>query len=107
MFWVVHCTDRPDASEQRRVALAEQMLHVASAPVRVLSGGPLMADAVEPRSGSVLLVEASCRDNVEHFVNTAPFAVHGVWSAVQINEFKPLLGGLDSLVSADTSGGRG
>lgn len=90
MHWAIYCRDSPDAGERRHDVLPAHITYLASAPVRVLLGGPLAADDQEPRSGSLLIVQASERVAVEDFIRAAPFSTSGVWAQIQINVFTPV-----------------
>jgi uncharacterized protein YciI len=93
MIWIVHCTDAPDAGDRRLAHRAEHSANLRSQThVGVITSGPLLAgDRGSAASGSLFLVEAHHRAQVEQFVATDPFSIHGVWAEVRLNAFMPSL----------------
>lgn len=89
MYWIVYCTDADGVGEARKAVFDEHVNYVRSEPMRILAGGPLLSDDIEQHSGSLLVVEAATRSDVERFVEHAPFTTHRIWAQTTINRFVP------------------
>lgn len=87
-LWLVRCLDAPGTAERRRAARPEhsRRLREAGGPRQVLYG-PLVADDGETAVGSLLIVEAEDRAQVEKFFADDPFARDGVWHSVEVHAF--------------------
>lgn len=87
-YYVVHALDKADKSEIR---LANRPAHRArlrnpEEPVRVHVGGPLLDDA-ETMIGTMLIVEANDRSDVETFLSGDPYTKAGLYRSVQIHPY--------------------
>lgn len=91
-LFVLFCIDKQDALELR---LANREAHIAyvRAGDRVKLGGPLTDDA-GAMIGSMLIVEAADRAEVEAFAAGDPYSVAGLFERVEITPFKATLGQL-------------
>jgi uncharacterized protein len=87
MHFVVHCLDHADALDTRLANYEDHKAYLASAPVKLVISGPLLADDGETMIGSMFLVEADDKAAVEEFNRTDPFARAGVWARVEIHPF--------------------
>ncbi|PRY01016.1 YciI family protein [Allonocardiopsis opalescens] len=87
MLWVVHCLDGPDAAEPRERLRAAHSARLKTAPVRALVYGRLMSDDGAAAIGSLLIIDAADRAQVEDFIATDPFTTEGVWQEVRIDAF--------------------
>lgn len=77
MYWAIHCLDRANTDDLRKNALDAHLAYVASAKSRIAVAGLFFTDGGGTPSGSLLIVKADHRDEVEAFVDAAPFAVAG------------------------------
>jgi hypothetical protein len=87
MHYVVHCLDHADALDTRLANYEDHKAYLASAPIRLVVSGPLLADDGETMIGSMFLVEADDKAAVEDFNRNDPFARTGVWARVDIHPF--------------------
>jgi hypothetical protein len=87
MHFVVHCLDHADALDTRLANYEDHKAYLASAPVKLVISGPLLADDAETMIGSMFLIEADDKAAVEEFNRSDPFARNGVWEQVAIHPF--------------------
>jgi uncharacterized protein YciI len=90
MLFAIHAHDREGALPTR---LANYDAHKAflsdstSFGVKIVMSGPLVSDDGEKMIGSLFLIEAPGRAEVEAFNRADPFAVVGIWEKVTITGF--------------------
>ena len=87
MHFIIHCLDRPDSPEKRRVHFDAHKAHIAASQVKVVISGPLLADDNETPVGSCFLVEAESLAQVEAFNRNDPFFKADVWDRISIHPF--------------------
>jgi uncharacterized protein len=90
MLFIIHAVDRTAALPTR---LANYETHKAFLSdtsrfgVRIVMSGPLVADDGKTMIGSLFLVEAPSRTEVEDFHGADPFFAAGIWEKVTITGF--------------------
>ena len=90
MLFAIHALDRTGALPTR---LANYDAHksflsdTSSFGVTIVMSGPLVDDTGLTMIGSLFLVEAPSRADVEAFNRADPFAKAGIWETVTINGF--------------------
>ena len=90
MLFSIHALDRSGALPTR---LANYDAHKAFLSdtsrfgVKIVMSGPLVADDGQTMIGSLFLVEAPSRTEVEAFNRADPFAAAGIWDRVSITGF--------------------
>lgn len=90
MLFAIHAVDRAGALPTR---LAHYDAHKTflSDPsrfgVQIVMSGPLVADDGQTMIGSLFLIEAPGRGEVEAFNRADPFAAAGIWEKVTITGF--------------------
>jgi uncharacterized protein YciI len=87
MLFAIHCRDAAGAGETRLSLYAAHKAHLATAPLRIVISGPLLAEDGATMIGSLFVVEAGDRASVEAFVAADPFRQGGVWAEVAIHRF--------------------
>jgi uncharacterized protein YciI len=87
MHVIVHCLDRPGATADRLAHYEDHKTYLATAPVRMLISGPLLADDGSTMIGSFFLFEAESKDEVAAFNAADPFSKAGIWETVAIHPF--------------------
>ena len=87
MYFIVHCLDRPNAVQDRLAHYDAHKTYLASASVRSVISGPLVADDNKTMIGSLFLLEADTRDEVLAFNAADPFNRAGIWEKVEIHPF--------------------
>jgi uncharacterized protein YciI len=90
MLFAIHALDRAGALPTR---LAHYDAHKAFLSdtsrfgIKIVMSGPLVADDGQTMIGSLFLVEASTRTEVESFHHADPFFAAGIWEKVTIKGF--------------------
>lgn len=90
MLFAIHAIDRTAALPTR---LANYDAHKAFLGdttrfgVKIVMSGPLVADDGATMIGSLFLIEAASRAEVEAFNRADPFAAAGIWEKVTITGF--------------------
>jgi uncharacterized protein len=87
MHFVIHCLDHEDAVEKRLAHYDAHKAYLARSPISIVISGPLLKEDHETMIGSVFLVEADSREQVEAFHNNDPFKAAGIWEHVEIHPF--------------------
>ncbi len=87
MLYAIHCLDKPGALALRLANYDAHKAYLGAAPLKTLVSGPLVAADGETMIGSLLIVEAASRTDVEAFNRNDPFAKAGVWERVSIEAF--------------------
>ncbi|MBB3937774.1 YciI family protein [Aureimonas phyllosphaerae] len=87
MHFIVHCLDRPNAVQDRLAHYDAHKAYLASASVKSVISGPLVADDNETMIGSLFLLEADSKDEVLAFNAADPFNRAGIWEKVEIHPF--------------------
>jgi uncharacterized protein YciI len=87
MHYVIHCLDHPGAVEKRLAHYEAHKAYLASAPIRTVISGPLLADDEQTMVGSCFVVEASSLAEAEAFNRNDPFAKADLWRTVSIRPF--------------------
>ncbi|GAA3016379.1 hypothetical protein K388_06116 [Streptomyces sp. KhCrAH-43] len=89
MLWAIHCLDAPGSAALRAAQRPAHSARLREAGVRPVLYGPLVAADGTTAVGSLIVVEAGTRDEVEEFATGDPFAVSGVWERIDIQAFAP------------------
>lgn len=81
MLFAIHALDGPDGLKRRATAQEPHTAHLKTAAdygVRIVMSGPLVEDDGSTMKGSLLVVEAEARANVEAFNTADPYHAAGV-----------------------------
>jgi uncharacterized protein len=90
MLFAIHAIDQPEALPTR---LANYEAHKAFLSntsrfgVKIVMSGPLVSDDGQTMIGSLFLIEAPSRAEVEAFNRADPFAAASIWEKVSITGF--------------------
>lgn len=87
MLFVVHCLDKPDALPRRLANYEAHKARLAKNEVPSIVSGPLVADDGTTMIGSLLILEAERKADVEAYIAADPFAAADVWASISINPF--------------------
>jgi len=90
MLFVVHATDKKDALNTRAKFYRAHRIHLDKAEdhkVGVVTAGTLVADDGQTPVGSVFVVDAKSRADVDAFTRSDPYHVNQVWERVQIHGY--------------------
>jgi len=90
MLFAIHALDGKDGPGLRATWQDAHLAHLktaASYRVQIVMSGPLIEDTGTAMKGSLLVVEAEGRANVERFNNADPYRSAGIWETVHITGF--------------------
>lgn len=87
MHYVIHCLDHPGAVRKRLDHYAAHKAYLATAPMKTVISGPLLADDEETMIGSCFVVEADSLAEVEAFNRDDPFKKADLWQTISIRPF--------------------
>ncbi|MGJ4961029.1 YciI family protein [Bradyrhizobium sp. HKCCYLRH3061] len=90
MLFAIHALDKRDALPVRLANYDAHKAYLgdsARLPVTIVMSGPLVSDEGSKMIGSLFLVEAAGRAEVEAFNRADPFAAAGIWEKVTITGF--------------------
>ncbi|MGY3617146.1 uncharacterized protein YciI [Bradyrhizobium sp. USDA 10063] len=90
MLFVIHALDRADALPTRLANYDAHKAYLADTSrfgVKIVMSGPLVADDGQTMIGSLFLVEAPSRAEVDAFNRADPFAAAGIWERVSVTGF--------------------
>jgi uncharacterized protein len=87
MHYVVHCLDHDGAVDKRLANYDAHKAYLATAPVKTVISGPLLADDEQTMIGSCFVLEADSLAAAQDFNNNDPFAKVGLWKTVSIRPF--------------------
>ncbi|MBY0428533.1 MAG: YciI family protein [Alphaproteobacteria bacterium] len=90
MLFCIHALDAKDALPKRQANYAAHKEHLDKDKdfgIRIVMSGPLVADDMDTRIGSLFIIDAPYRENVEKFHHADPFFTSKVWEKVHITMF--------------------
>ena len=87
MNYVIHCLDHPGSVEKRLANYEAHKAYLATASMRTVISGPLLADDEQTMIGSCFVVEAASLAEVEAFNRNDPFHAAGLWRTISIRPF--------------------
>jgi uncharacterized protein YciI len=92
MLYVMFCIDRPGAEEKRKQALPGHIEYLATDPIKIVMSGPLVSDDGAKIIGSLFLLDAANRAEIEKFQSADPLYNAGIWEMVEVRAFNKRLG---------------
>lgn len=90
MLFVIHALDRAGALPIRQANYDAHKTFLSDTTpynVKIVMSGPLTADDGQTMIGSLFLVEAASRADVEKFHHADPFFAAGIWEKVSVTAF--------------------
>ncbi|MDB5658186.1 MAG: YciI family protein [Cypionkella sp.] len=87
MHYVIHCLDHAGAVQKRLDNYEAHKAYLASARMKAVISGPLLADDEETMIGSCFIVEAASLAEVEAFNRADPFFMADLWATISIRPF--------------------
>lgn len=83
MLFVMICTDTPEGKTIRARARADHIAYFGTIQSKVVHAGPML-DAEGTTLGSLIILEAADRAEVERIAAADPYAQAGVYASTQI-----------------------
>jgi uncharacterized protein len=90
MLYIIHALDTADALPRRLAAYDAHKAFLADTTefgIKIIMSGPLVSDDGAKMIGSLFLIDAPARANVERFNAADPFTPANVWDRVTITAF--------------------
>ncbi|MDP9646524.1 YciI family protein (plasmid) [Paraburkholderia strydomiana] len=87
MHYTVYCLDHDGMVERRLSHYDAHKAYLATAPVKMVMSGPLLAADEKTMIGSFFLYEADDIGQVVRFNTNDPFNEAGIWKSVDIRPF--------------------
>ncbi len=87
MLFVIFCLDRPGSLQTRLDNIEAHKDYLAGEPIKVVMSGPLVSDDGAAPVGSLFLVDADDRAQVEASQRNDPLYQAGIWETVEIRAF--------------------
>jgi uncharacterized protein YciI len=92
MLFVMFCIDRPGVEEKRRQVIPAHIEYLATNPIKIVMSGPLVSDDGGKTIGSLYMLEAANRAEVEKFQRADPLYNADIWQMVEVRAFNKRLG---------------
>jgi hypothetical protein len=93
MLFVIFCIDKPGAAETRAATMKAHVDYLAASPIKLHMSGPLVADDDPDRTvGSLYVIEAANRAEVEKFQADDPLVAADIWETVEVRAFNKRVG---------------
>jgi hypothetical protein len=87
MLFVIYGMDYPDKPAERLRHLAAHRAHCDTGGLKIVMSGPLVEDDGERMIGSLFVVDAANRAEVDSYLAADPFTLNGVWERVDVRAF--------------------
>ncbi|GMG82710.1 YciI family protein [Paralimibaculum aggregatum] len=91
MLYAIICIDKPGAIETRKANRDAHLAHIRSTGGRISQAGPFL-DADGQMCGSLLVMEAADRAEVEAWCAADPYATAGLFESVEIRAWNRVIG---------------
>jgi uncharacterized protein YciI len=88
MYFVIHCTDRPDSTALRQELLARHRAYLASQSEKIVWAGARTDDADQSMFGSLFIVAVPNRAAAEAFSAGDPFTAGGLFASIEISRVR-------------------
>lgn len=91
MLYALICEDKPDSQPLRLRTRDEHLSYVGTHADMVTLAGPLLSDDGEQMLGSMFIVDAAGRDEVQAFHDADPYTRAGLWARVTLRRFRQVV----------------
>jgi len=88
MLFVMYCRDKDDAQPIRLDNREAHLAYVDASDLKMIVAGPLLTPEGDGMSGSMLVVEAEDRAQVDAFAASDPYRLAGLFDSVEIHPFR-------------------
>ena len=95
MKYVIQAFDKPDSLHIRLANREAHVEYVKGQPVKLLLAGPLMNDETGKPIGTLLVVEADGRSDVENYAENDPYNKANLFTEVRITAINITVNNLD------------
>jgi uncharacterized protein YciI len=88
MLFVMYCRDKDDAQPIRLDNREAHLAYVDASDLKMIVAGPLLTPEGDGMIGSMLVVEAEDRAQVDAFAASDPYRLAGLFDSVEIHPFR-------------------
>lgn len=92
MLFVLYCVDKPDSLDLRLANRDEHLKYAGDFLDMIKLAGPMFLDDGETMAGSMLIMEADTKAEIEAFSEGDPYRKAGLFQTVDIRPFVQSLG---------------
>ena len=92
MLFVVYCKDKPNAAELRQKTRQDHLDFIAETGAMVRVAGPLLSEDGITMIGSLFIVEAASRAEVDSWTALDPYGRAGLFESVEVHPWKWIIG---------------
>ena len=92
MLYILYCVDKPDSLELRLANREAHLKYAADYIHMIKQAGPMFLDDGETMAGSMLIMEADTKEEIEDFSNGDPYRQAGLFERVDIRPYVQSLG---------------
>jgi uncharacterized protein len=90
-LFVLACFDKPNSLDLRMATREAHLAYVREKTAMVKVAGPML-DAAEAMAGSLFILEADDRNQIDAFNAADPYQLAGLFGQVEIRGFKASIG---------------
>ena len=87
MLFALLCTDKSNSLALRMSVRPDHLAYLASLGTKLKAAGPFLDEAGNP-NGSLVIVEAADRNEAEKMAAADPYAIAGLFAAVDIKPWR-------------------
>lgn len=87
MLFTIFCIDKPGVAEKRNAVQNAHRDYLALSSIKLVMSGPLVDDDGETVVGSLYVVEAEDRAEVEAFQKDDPLVAADLWESIEVRAF--------------------
>jgi hypothetical protein len=88
MLFVMYCRDKDDSQPIRLDNREAHLAYVDASDLEMVVAGPLLTPESDGMIGSMLVVEAEDRAQVDAFAASDPYRLAGLFDSVEIHPFR-------------------
>ena len=88
MLFVMYCRDKDDSQPIRLDNREAHLAYVDASDLEMIVAGPLLTPEGDGMIGSMLVVEAEDRAQVDAFAASDPYRLAGLFDSVEIHPFR-------------------
>lgn len=91
MLYVLICEDKKNSLDVRLANRDKHLAFIGELGERIRLAGPMLTDDGEGMVGSVLMIEADSKADIQAIADSDPYALAGLFEKVSIRPFKQVI----------------
>lgn len=88
MLYAIHCQDKLDAAALRQATAPAHSAYMREHAARIVFGGPLLAADGRTRLGTLVVVSAASRAEVDAFLAAEPYHRAGLFARCEVHPYQ-------------------